>query len=91
MIFENAARVYPDYKQNCARLGSFPYKHPSNNHWCSPHMSGSFLELLLFLINAGISLCHYAHAELYKWPFQPNSQDSKGYPKNAEPVSSLWW
>ena len=61
MIFENAARVYPDYKQNCARLGSFPYKHPSNNYCCNPHMSGSFLELLLLFFNQcwypAVSLC----------------------------------
>ena len=88
MIFENAARVYPDYKQNCTRLGSLSYKHPSNNYCCHPHMSGNFLELLLlfFLINAGIPLCHYADAE----PFHLNSQDSNRYPENAEPVSTLW-
>ena len=78
-------------KQNCARLGSFPYKHPSKNYCCNPHMSGSFLELLFFLINVGIPLCHYAHAEVYKWPFHLNSQDSKGCSENGESVSTHWW
>ena len=49
------------------------------------------LNYYYFLINAGIPLCHYAHAEVYKWPFHLNSQDSKGCPENAEPVSTLWW
>ena len=49
LTLENAARVYPDYKQKCEVLGSLPYKHPSNNYCCNLHMSGNeFLELLLF-------------------------------------------
>ena len=76
---------YPDYKQNCARLGSLPYKHPSDNYCCNPHVSGNFLELLFFLINADIPLCHYADSE----PFHLSSRDSNRCPENAQQVSTL--
>ena len=58
MTLENAAKVYSDYKQECAGPGSLPYKYPSNNYCSNPNMSGNRLPLIIviFLIDAGIPL-----------------------------------
>ena len=67
-----------------------PYNH-SNNNYCSPHMSGNRLPWIIFLIDAGMPLCHYADAGVYKWPFHLNSQDycvpwTNRCPENVEPL-----
>ena len=52
-----------------------------------------FLELV-FLVDAGIRLCCYVNAGVYKWPFHLSNQDfcaalAKRCPENAEQVSIL--
>ena len=63
LTLENLARVYPAYKQKCARPLPLPYKHPSKNYCCNPHKSVEidFVELLLFfLINACVAGYQYS-------------------------------
>ena len=63
LTLENAARVYPDYKQKCAGAGSVPFKHPSNNYCCNPHISGNRLSWILVIF---CNWCRYATVLLYR-------------------------